>query len=87
MSFSSILVDSLLDIGKNMNLFIGREKDFYKEQDLYPKPSKRQKPNIPKKKAPSSQEQYRAYENVLPTAKTISDFKLKMQFRMRKMQR
>ena len=52
MSFSSVLVDSLLDIGKNMNLITGREKDFYEEQDLYPKPSKRQKPNIPKKESP-----------------------------------
>ena len=50
----------------------------YKEQDLNPKPSKREKPNMPKKKAPSFQEQYREYENILPTTKTISGFKLDM---------
>ena len=32
MSFSGILVDSLLNIGKNMNLITGREKDFYEDQ-------------------------------------------------------
>ena len=33
---------------------------------------------MPKTKLTSSQEQYRAYEHDLPTAKTISDFKLNM---------
>ena len=32
MSFSGVLVDSLIDIGKNMNFITGREKDFYEDQ-------------------------------------------------------
>ena len=32
MSFSGIFVDSLVNIGKNMNLINGREKDFYEDQ-------------------------------------------------------
>ena len=50
----------------------------HKEQDLNAKPSKWKKTNMPQKKAPPSQKQYRVYENVLPTAKTINDFKLNM---------
>lgn len=32
MSFPHILVDSFLHIEKNVNLIIGREKDFYEDQ-------------------------------------------------------
>ena len=70
----------------NHNYYLSKEEAIendpslalHKEQDLSPKPGKHQKPNMLKKKAPSSQEQYRAYENVLRTAKTISDFNLNM---------
>ena len=51
---------------------LSRKTEAIKEQDLNPKPIKCQKPNMPKKKASSSQKQYIAYEYVLSNAKTMA---------------
>ena len=62
----------------NHNFYLSKEEAIEHEPSLEifkstsPKPSKRSKP---KEKIPSSINDYRVYENVLPTPKTLNDFK------------
>ena len=46
----------------------------YKQDN--PPSNKRQKLDLPKKQVPKSLNEYKPYENVLPSAKTINDYKL-----------
>ena len=64
------------------NYFLSKDEAIERDPSLSeykqdnPPSNKRQKLDLPKKQVPKSLNEYKPYENVLPSAKTISDYKL-----------
>ena len=54
----------------------------YKQDN--PPSNKRQKLDLPKKQVPKSLNEYERYENVLPSAKTINDYKVTLAIQIEK---
>ena len=64
------------------NYFLSKDKAIERDPSLSeykqdnPSSNKRQKRYLPKKQAAESLNEYKPYENILPLAKTINDYKL-----------
>ena len=64
------------------NYFLSKDKAIERDPSLSeykqdnPSSNKRQKRDLPKKQAAESLNEYKPYENILPLAKTINDYKL-----------
>ena len=66
------------------NYFLSKDEAIERDPSLSeykqdnPPSNKRQKLNLPKDQVPKSLNEYKPYENVLPSAKTINDYKLNL---------
>ena len=64
------------------NYFLSKDEAIERDPSLSeykqdnPPSNKRQKLDLPKKQVPKSLNEYKPYKNVLPSAKTINDYKL-----------